>query len=353
MTEQKKKAYTLGEIAALLGGTVQGDANITIEGLNTLEKAKPSELSFLANPKYASQLSSSHAGAVLVREDQASSVSGAALVIDHPYRAFAKATHLFDWRASVTGHISPSASIAPTAVIAADASIAAGVVIGDHVEIKSGVSIGANSVIERDCIIGERTRLEANVTLYPNVHLGQRCLIHSGAVIGSDGFGFAPSSDGWIKICQLGGVRIGDDVEVGASTTIDRGALDNTVIEDGVKLDNQIQIAHNVVIGAQTAIAGCTAVAGSTKIGRHCTIAGQCGITGHLTIADHTHITAMSLISKSITEPGGAFSSGTGQESHQTWKRNVVRFRQLDEMARRVKRLEQQIDDISTKGFDE
>jgi len=348
---QRNCTYRLSELAEKLDGVIQGSDG-TIFGLNTLEKATQEQLSFLANPRYVSQLTSTSAGAVLVTPEMADQVTGTALIVDSPYMAFAKVSQLFDWRLDDEFEgVHPSAFVHASATIGSNVTVGAGVVVDANVTLEDNCIIGPNCVIQAGSIVGQSSRLEANVTLYPDVVLGQNCLVHSGAVIGADGFGFAPSKQGWVKICQLGGVRIGHSVEIGANTTIDRGALDHTYIGDGVKLDNHIQIAHNVVIGEQTAIAGCTAVAGSTKIGRHCTIAGHCGITGHLTIADHTHITAMSLISKSITASGQAFSSGTGQEKHSDWKRNVVRFRQLDDMARRLKQLEQKIDNLSIEGL--
>jgi len=354
---QRNCSYRLSELANKLNGVIQG-LDCTIFGLNTLEKASSNELSFLANSKYASQLADSKSGAVLVTAQMADKVTGSALIVENPYLAFAKVSQLFDWRLAdseesecLSASIDPSARVHSSARLGAHVVVSAGVVIEADVKVDDRCVIGPNSVIQTGSHLGASTRLEANVTIYPDVVLGRECLVHSGAVIGADGFGFAPTKEGWVKICQLGGVRVGNRVEIGANTTIDRGALDHTYIGDGVKLDNHIQIAHNVNIGEQTAIAGCTAVAGSTKIGRHCTIAGHCGITGHLTIADYTHITAMSLISKSIIVTGQAYSSGTGQEKHGDWKRNVVRFRQLDNMARRLKQLEQKIEILSIEGL--
>lgn len=342
--------YTLGDLAQRLGATLQGgDPEADIKMLATLSSAGTGDLSFFANPRYLRQLQQTSAEAVLLRPEQAGDCPVAALIVDDPYLAFAKASQLFDWRAPLCPGIDSTAVIADSARLAADVEIGPYVVIGESVEVASGVSIGAGTVIGRDCQIGSGCRLEPNVTLYPNVTLGEQVLIHSGAVLGSDGFGFARNQQGWEKICQLGGVVVGDRVEIGAGVTIDRGALDDTRIEAGVKLDNQIQIAHNVIVGRDSAIAGCTAVAGSTRIGERCTIAGMAGITGHLEIADDTHVTAMSLVSKSITRPG-AYSSGTGLEPHQQWKRNVVRFRQLDDLARRVRRIEQAVEQISTEG---
>ena len=343
--------YLLSELAEVVGATIKGDASLCITSLNTLAAAQNDQLAFLANTRYVSQLSSSMAGAVLVKPEFANQVPHSALVVNDPYLAFARITHLFDWRKEQkTADIAPSAVVNSCATIANNVVIGAGAVIAADVTLDEGVVVGPNVVIGEGCKVARDSRLEAGVVLYPNVWVGERCLIHSGAVLGADGFGFAPSSEGWVKICQLGGVRIGNDVEIGAGTTIDRGALDHTYIADGVKLDNQVQIAHNVRIGEQTAIAGCTAVAGSTRIGRRCTIAGLSGITGHLDIADNTHVTAMTLVSKSVSSAGQIISAGTGQMKHTEWKRNVVRFRQLDEMAKRVAAIEKTIDLISGKG---
>lgn len=342
--------YLLSEIASLVNGRLIGDGDLTITSLNTLESAVSGQLSFLANKKYLSCLPLTCATAVLVVDQYAGNLPCAAIIVADPYLAFAKLSKLFDWRMPFTAGIDSSSHISDSAKIHATACISSGVVIGEAVIIAAGVYIGANTVIGNHCIISENTRIEANVTLYDDVHIAEECLIHSGVVLGADGFGFAPTNQGWVKIYQLGGVRIGRDVEIGAGTTIDRGALEHTYIHDGVKLDNQIQIAHNVVIGEQTAIAGCTAIAGSTRIGRRCTIAGMSGIVGHLTIADNTHVTAMTLISKSVNQPGEVLSSGTGQELHRDWKKNVVRFKQLNEMAKRINTLEQQVKNFSNEG---
>lgn len=343
------RGYTLADLAARVSGRFLGAPDRVIGSLATLQTAGPGQLSFFANGRYLKQLRESKAEAILVSEEHQAEVPDRALVVADPYLAFARLTSLFDWRPPVIPGIHPTARIADSASVSPTAEIGAGVVIGGGAVVSEGVYIGANTVVGQDSIIGADSRLEANVTLYPGVGIGRRVLIHSGAVLGADGFGFARDGARWVKICQLGGVVIGDDVEIGANTTIDRGALEDTRIERGVKLDNQIQIAHNVQIGEDSAIAGCTAIAGSTKIGRQCTVAGMSGVTGHLEITDGTHITAMSLVSRSITRPG-AYSSGTGLEPHQQWKRNVVRFRQLDELARRVKKLEQAIEHISTEG---
>lgn len=340
-----QKKYRLSELAAEISGSVQGDPEYLIASMGTLQSANPEQLTFIANPKYQQFLASTMAGAVILSPREAENFSGNAIVVDSPYLAYAKLSRLFSKAVSTPVGISDSASINRDASISDSACVAEGVVVAANSSIGDNVILGANVVIGENCSIGANTQVQPNVTLYSDVQIGEGCLIHSGAVIGADGFGFANESGKWVKIAQLGGVRIGDNVEVGAGTTIDRGALEHTVIEDGVILDNQIQIAHNVYIGKNSAIAGCTAVAGSTKIGDHCTIAGACGITGHLTIASGTHITAMTLVTKSINEPG-AYSSGTGMLDHQSWKKSVVRFRQLDDIARRLKLLEEKVSEI-------
>lgn len=341
----KSQQYRLSELASKVSGYVQGDAAYIVDSIATLQSAGKQQLAFIANPHYRKYLATTHAGAVLVSEQDLAHFSGNAIVCANPYLAYAQLSSYFLRQIAPNPGVDPSASVHPNAMVDPSASIAANVVIAADVVIEADVVIGANVVIAEGCKIGRGSRLNANVTCYSDVSIGNNCLIHSGAVLGADGFGFANEKGDWIKIAQLGGVRIGNAVEVGAGTTIDRGAIEDTVIEDGVILDNQIQIAHNVVIGEKTAIAGCTAIAGSTKIGDRCTIAGACGVTGHLEIAANTHITAMSLVTKSITEPG-AYSSGTGMLPSKAWKKSVVRFRQLDDIAKRLKSLEEQLTNI-------
>ena len=339
--------FQLDELASYLGGKVRGDGACLIESLATLDEAKKGQLAFFANARYLNQLKATQASAVLVSPEYADVAPCSVIILDNPYLGFARASHQFDTTPAVCAGIAsgvqvhPAASVSSSAQLEANVSVAEGAVIGDH------VYVGPNSVIGRNCRLDAGVRLNANVTLYDDIKIGENSLIHSGAVIGADGFGFAPNAGKWVKICQLGGVTIGKNVEIGAGTTIDRGALSDTLIEDGVKLDNQIQIAHNVVVGENSAIAGCTAVAGSTKIGAGCTVAGGVGITGHLNIADGSHITAMSLVSKSVSKPG-AYSSGTGLMPSKQWKRSVVRFRQLDDLAKRIKSLEEKIE--TSKG---
>lgn len=333
---------TLGELAQQLGVELRGDPAIEIHGLGTLSGALPGQVSFLANPQYRVQLTGTQASAVILHPDLVGECPVAALVAANPYLVYANASQLFDDRPRQLEGIHPSAIIADDVTLGAGCRIGARVVIEAGCVLGDAVEIGPGSVLGANCHLGHQTLLHANVTLYHNVIVGERCTIQSGVVIGGDGFGFAPAQGHWHKIAQLGGVRIGNDVEIGASTTIDRGALQDTVIGNNVILDNQIQIAHNVEIGDGTAIAGCTGIAGSTKIGRHCTIAGAVGIAGHLEIADKVHITMRSAITKSITE-AGSYSSGTAMSTTAEWRKNAARFRQLDEMARKIRTLEQRL----------
>ncbi|MEH6652161.1 MAG: UDP-3-O-(3-hydroxymyristoyl)glucosamine N-acyltransferase [Motiliproteus sp.] len=336
--------YSLDQIAEHLGAKLIGDPQIQINGVQALDKAGQGQLSFLSNPRYRKNLSTTLASAVMVKADQADNCTTAALVVDDPYLAYALISGWFDTRPGHKAGVSDKAMIDPTAVIAADVMIAAGVVIEAGTVIELGVEIGANSVIGANCVIGKDTRLAANVTLYHEVRLGQRNLVHSGAVIGADGFGFANQQGQWLKISQIGRVITGDDVEIGACTSVDRGAIEDTVIGDGVKIDNQIQIGHNVVIGDHTAMAGCAGVAGSTKIGTRCTIGGAAVIAGHITIADDVHVSGMAMVTKSLSEPG-IYSSGTGIAPYHKWRKSVARFNQLDKLVERVSQLEQALKD--------
>jgi len=335
-------AITLGEIATFLQAKLIGDENIVINGLATLTHAQAGELSFLANMAYRDQLQSTLASAIIVHPNQADECSGAALVLDNPYLGYAKVSSLFDTLPKASHTIHPSAVISESASIGKDVSIAANAVIEDHAVLADGVIIGVGSVVGHNSRIGRDTRLHQNVSIYHDVSIGENCIVHSGTVIGSDGFGFANEQGKWVKIRQIGGVSIGNNVEVGANCTIDRGAMSDTRISDGVILDNLIQIAHNVEIGENTAMAASCKIAGSTKIGANCTISGGVGVTGHLTLVDGTHVTAMSLVTKSITEPGG-YSSGTAMSKTSDWRKSAARFRQLDDMAKRLKAVEKSI----------
>ena len=328
--------HTLAELATRFGLELRGDGTRSVHGVATLAGAGPTQLGFLANPRYRSQLAASRAAAVVVRRTDADVEGGPArLVADDPYVAFARIAALFARRPAAVPGVHPSAIVAAGAQIAASASIGAHCVIEDGARIGDGAEIGPHCIVGRDCEIGAQSRLVARVTLVENVRIGQRVLVHPGAVLGADGFGLAFERDHWIKVPQLGGVLVGDDCEIGANTTIDRGALDDTVLEDDVRLDNPIQVAHNVTIGAHTAIAGCAAIAGSARIGRYCLIGGAAGILGHLTIADRVTITAMTLVTHSIRE-AGEYSSTLPMQDSRSWRRNAVRIRHLDELARRV-----------------
>ncbi len=334
------QAWTLGEIADRFGLECRGERSHRVNGMATLAVAGPDQLAFLANARYRRFLADSRAGAVILSPALANDYTGAALVAADPYLAYAHISRLFDATPVPTSGTHPSAVVADDARIDASAAIGPCAVIGAGVEIGAGCIVGAHAVIGDDTRLGENCRLHARVTLYHGVTIGAGSVLHSGVVIGADGFGFAPSRDGWKKIAQLGGVRVGRNCEIGANSTIDRGALDDTEIGDGVIIDNQVQVAHNVRIGEGTAIAGCVGIAGSTRIGAHCTIAGGAGIAGHLDICDGVHITAMALVTRSIDKPG-SYSSGTGTMESASWRRNAVRFNRLDELYRRVVELEQ------------
>jgi len=335
-------AYTLGEIAQFLGAQVNGDDSIAIEGLATLSQAQAGQLSFLANLAYKDQLQHTKASAVIVHPRQVADCHCAALILDNPYLGYAKVSQLFNTLPKAKGDIHPSAVIGSNATIADHVSIGPNAVIEDHAVIGEGAVIGAGSIVGVNARVGKNTRLHHNVSIYHDVSIGDDCIIHSGAVIGADGFGFANEKGQWVKICQIGGVLVGNQVEIGANTTIDRGAMSDTIIGDGVKLDNQIQIAHNVEVGAHSAMAAGCMIAGSTKIGSCCTLAGGVGVAGHLQLVDGTHVTAMSLVTKSITQPG-SYSSGTAMSPTGEWRKSAARLRQLDDMAKRLKQIEKSI----------
>lgn len=330
---------TLAELASVLDAELRGNGDHLITGVATLKGADAGDVSFLANPSYRDQLADTAAGAVILRSDAAEGFSGQALVVSDPYLAFARVTRIFDNRPVTPTGVHPSAVVAASATLGDGCRIAANAVIGEGVVLGTGCEIGAGTVVGDGCVLGDDCHLNANVTLYHDVILGDRVRIHSGAVIGADGFGFAPHQGRWEKIAQLGSVRIGNDVEIGANTCIDRGALDDTLIGDNVILDNLIQIAHNVELGEGSAAAAQAGVAGSTRIGKHCTLAGNSGLAGHLEICDGVYVAPKSVISKSIREPGG-YATGTAQMPIKEWRKSATRFRQLDSLARRVTDLE-------------
>jgi len=333
---------TLSDIIARLGGRLHGQAELVIDGVAPLDRAREGQLSFLANPKYRSQLATTRASVVVVDERTEVPEGLSAIHADNPYLYFARVVALLNPPREFAPGIHPHAVVDGT--VHARAHVAAGAVIEAGACVDEGAVIGPGCVIGPDCRVGRDTRLSANVTLYAGCTVGERCLIHSGAVIGADGFGFARTEEGqWVKFPQVGGVRIGNDVEIGANTTIDRGAMTDTVIGDGVKLDNQIQIGHNVEIGDQTAIAGCVGIAGSTRIGKRCMIGGQAGIIGHLSIADDVVVSAGTLVTKSI-KTAGVYTANLPLQTHTEWVRNFSRLRHLDAMAQSIRTIEKRLD---------
>ncbi len=330
---------TLAELAVRFGCVLQGDPAVRVVRVATLERATPDALAFLANRKHLRHLAGTRAGAVVIDPHLAEACPVPALLSANPYATYARIAAVLHPPPVVapgvhaTAAVHATAQIDPTASVGAHAVVEAGVVVGP------GAVIGPGCVLLEGVVIGAGTRCTANVTLCRGVVVGDRCLLHPGVVLGADGFGLAPEDGHWVKVPQTGAVRIGNDVEIGANTTVDRGAIEDTVLEDGVKLDNQIQIGHNVRIGAHTAIAGCTGISGSTTIGKRCLIAGQVGIAGHLTICDDVVITGKSLVAGSISKPG-MYSGSLSVEEAAAFRRNAARFRQLDALVRRVQRLE-------------
>lgn len=341
--------FTLGQLAERLGATVRGSADTLISGLATLQEAGPTQLSFLANPQYRKFLPDCQAGAVLLTAADAQAYTGNVLVVANPYLAYAQLSHLFDRKPQAGAGVHATAQVAADAHVDASASIGAYAVIESGAHVAAGVTVGAHCVVGARSRIGEGGWLAPRVTLYHDVSIGKRVVIQSGAVIGGEGFGFANEKGVWQKIAQIGGVTIGDDVEIGANTTIDRGALSDTLIGNGVKLDNQIMIAHNVQIGDNTAMAGCCGISGSTKIGRNCMIAGGVGMVGHIEVCDNVFVTGMTMVTRSITEPG-AYSSGTAMQPAGEWKKSAARIRHLDDMARRLQQLEKQLAAVTQSG---
>ncbi|QDA58161.1 UDP-3-O-(3-hydroxymyristoyl)glucosamine N-acyltransferase [Thermomonas aquatica] len=327
--------FAASELAQRFGLELRGDDR-AVHGVGTLATATADQLGFLANPRYRGQLAETGAGVVVLRADDADARAGTALLARDPYVAFAKIAALFERKPARMAGIHPTAAVDPSAEVEPSAHVGPHVSIGARSRIGAGASIGPGCVIGEDCVIGEGCELVARATLVTRVRLGKRVLVHPGAVLGADGFGIAMDHGRWIKVPQLGGVMVGDDCEIGANTSIDRGALGDTVLEEDVRLDNQIQVGHNVRIGAHTAMAGCSAVAGSAVIGRHCLVGGGAGILGHLEVCDRVVITAMSLVTHSIREPG-EYSSGTPLMDNRSWRRSAARFKQLDDIARRSK----------------
>ncbi|MGR5243781.1 UDP-3-O-(3-hydroxymyristoyl)glucosamine N-acyltransferase [Vibrio alfacsensis] len=337
------KTLTLAELATITGGELFGDESLVVSRVAPMDKAQEGDVTFLSNPKYAKHLSECQATVVMVKPEHKDQCTGHALVVADPYVAFARVVQALDTTPK------PAENIAPSAVIAADVKMGANVAVGANAVIETGVELGDNVIVGAGCFIGKNaklgnnTKLWANVTIYHEVSLGDDCLIQSGTVIGSDGFGYANEKGEWIKIPQLGSVRIGNRVEIGACTTIDRGALDDTIIEDNVILDNQLQIAHNVQIGYGTVMPGGTIVAGSTTIGKYCQIGGASVLNGHITIADGVAITGMSMVMRSIEEKG-LYSSGIPLQTNREWRKTATRVHRIDEMNKRLKAVEKRLE---------
>ncbi|ADE11874.1 UDP-3-O-(3-hydroxymyristoyl)glucosamine N-acyltransferase [Sideroxydans lithotrophicus] len=338
----ERTAYRLADIVARFGGQVMGDADTRVQQIGTLEHATAGQIAFLANAKYRSQLEGSKASAVILSRADVDATGLPRIVCDNPYSYFARLSAFLNPLARYVPGVHPSA------IIGKDVQISAQAYIGPLVTIGDGAVIGEGAVVMAGCCIGEGVTLGRNTRLYPRVTIYHGCLIgsdvivHSGAVIGADGFGIAMDEGRWLKIPQIGRVVIGDHVEIGANTTIDRGALDDTVIEEGAKLDNQIQVAHNVRIGAHTAIAGCVGIAGSATIGKYCRIGGSAGILGHLQIADNVEVASFTLVGKSISEPG-SYAGIYPFSKNDEWRNNAVHLRHLGDLVKRVKALEKEI----------
>jgi len=329
-------ALTLTQLADCLGVELRGDGEVLVDRVATLDAAGQGAVSFLSNSRYRVQLARCKASAVIVAESDADQAPLAALVTDQPYVAYARAVSLLHPRESRRQGIHPSACVDASASIDSTAWVGEHCTIDANVRIGPGSQIGPACVIGAGVLIGDECDLVARVTVLAGAQLGDRVMLHPGVVIGSDGFGQASTGDGWEKVPQIGSVLIGDDVEIGANSCVDRGALGDTVIETGVRIDNQVQVAHNVSIGAHTAIAACVGISGSTRVGRHCTLAGGVGLVGHLTIVDHVHITGMSMVTHSINKPG-SYSSGTPLMENTLWRKNAVRMKSLDALFRRLK----------------
>jgi UDP-3-O-[3-hydroxymyristoyl] glucosamine N-acyltransferase len=332
----------LGDLAGRLGGELHGAPDCMISSVASLQRAGQGAISFLSNRAYRKYLAATRASAVILEASYADECPTATITVANPYAAYARAAALLSPPPVKHRGVHPSAVIGIGCEIASSAWVGPQCIIEDGVTIAAGVQLTAACFIGRDSRIGADCVFHANVVVSHGVRIGERVVLHPGVVIGSDGFGLANDHGCWLKVPQLGGVCIGNDVEIGAGSTIDRGSLDDTLIAEGVKLDNQVRVAHNVRIGAHTAIAACTGISGSARIGSHCRIGGAAGILGHLEITDHVVITAMTLVTKSINRPG-VYSSGTPAQENAVWNRNSARFRHLDRLARKIRRLEQQL----------
>ncbi|UUO21866.1 UDP-3-O-(3-hydroxymyristoyl)glucosamine N-acyltransferase [Colwellia sp. M166] len=340
-------SYILADIAKKIGAAVIGDEQCEISSIATLTSATSGQIAFLANSKYSAQLATTQASAVIITKAQTNLCQTNALVMDNPYMGYALVAQLLDTTPNPANSIHPSAVIADGVTLGKGVTIGANAVIETGVNLADGVSIGAGSFIGIAAQIGAHSSLWSNVSIYHGVVIGEQCLVHANTVIGADGFGYANNKGSWVKIPQLGTVIIGDNVEIGASTTIDRGALGNTIIKNGVILDNQIQIAHNVVIGENTAIAACSVIAGSTEIGKNCVIAGLVGINGHINITDGCVFTGMTMVTKAISE-SGVYSSGMPCQPNKEWHKNNARIKKLESLTKRLMTVEKDIDALKS-----
>ncbi len=345
MTSTHQAEFSLAELVGCLGGELVSDTGVIVRQVATLARAQADHISFFTDSRYRSQLRITHAGAVILGAAERDATPLPRIVVDNPAVYLARVVALLNPPVLPQAGIHPSAAVDPSARIDRSVAIGAFVQIGKNVRLGQCVVIRDGCSVGDDVHIGDGSVLYPRVTIYPGCVIGDRVILHAGTVIGADGFGLAQEEGQWIKIPQIGGVVIGNDVEIGANTTVDRGALDDTVIEEGVKLDNLIQVAHNVRIGAHTAIAGCVGIAGSAKIGRHCTIGGAAGILGHLDIADHVHISAKTLVTKSISQPG-IYTANMPFAPHKVWLRSAAHLRHLDRMAERLRQLERKINEL-------
>ena len=344
---------TLARVAQEIGARLDGDGDRVISGLGTIRSAGADQLTFLANPRYRSWLETTTAAAVLCREDEAAACPVNALVVDDPYLAFARISHHFDPAPARPPGIHARAVVADDARVDDSAHVGPNAVIEEGAVLEAGVVVMANSYVGAGAHLGRQVTLWPNVTIYHGVDLGDRTIVHAGSVLGSDGFGYAPDKGHWHKVAQVGGLRVGADVEIGAACTLDRGAVEDTVIGQGVIMDDQVHIAHNVEVGDHTALAAKVGISGSTRIGAHCLLAGMVGVVGHIEICDRVQVMGLSMVSRSIREPG-AYGSSLPVDEHAKWRRNVARFRNLDDMYRRLVRLEKRIPgEDSTPGATE
>ena len=333
---------TLGELAVRFGCELRGDPAATVNSVAALSQAGPGAVSFLANPKYVEQLASTRAGVVILDARSADASPVPSLVVANPHATYARVATLLHPEPPLNPGVHPAATVAASAVVDPSAEVAALAFVGEGARIGARCFVGPGCVIERGAVLADDVRLVARVHVGHDVKLGRRCIVQAGAVIGGDGFGYANEKGRWIKVPQIGAVTVGDDVEIGANTTIDRGAIDDTVIEEGVKIDNLIMIAHNCRIGAHSAIAAQSAIAGSSVIGKRCILGGRAGLTGHITLCDDVVVLGTSFISHSISKPG-VYSSALPSEEAGAWRRIVARIKRLDSMAKRLRNVEKHV----------